>query len=99
MLEFFFGKHQTPREKMRQNLRALTRAQRELDRERAKIEQQEKKLVADIKKSARAGQMGACKVMAKDLVRTRRYVQKFYRMRTSLQGVALRVQTVSSNQE
>ncbi|KAJ2760055.1 ESCRT-III subunit protein did4 [Coemansia sp. BCRC 34490] len=99
MLEFFFGKHQTPREKMRQNLRALTRAQRELDRERAKIEQQEKKLVADIKKSARAGQMGACKVMAKDLVRTRRYVQKFYQMRTSLQGVALRVQTVSSNQE
>ncbi|KAI9504095.1 Snf7-domain-containing protein [Coemansia spiralis] len=99
MLDFLFGKRQTPREKMRQNLRALNRAQRELDRERSKMEVQEKKLIADIKKSARAGQMNACKVMAKDLVRTRRYVQKFYKMRTSLQGVALRVQTMSSNQE
>lgn len=30
--------------------------------------------------------------MAKDLVRTRRYVQKFYNMRTQLQGVSLRIQ-------
>ncbi|KAJ2556837.1 ESCRT-III subunit protein did4 [Coemansia sp. RSA 1933] len=99
MLDFLFGKRQTPREKMRQNLRALTRAQRELDRERSKMETQEKKLIADIKKSAQAGQINAAKVMAKDLVRTRRYIQKFYQMRTSLQGVALRVQTMSSNQE
>ncbi|KAJ1665351.1 ESCRT-III subunit protein did4 [Coemansia sp. RSA 1813] len=99
MLDFLFGKRQTPREKMRQNLRALTRAQRELDRERTKMEVQEKKLIADIKKTAQAGQINACKVMAKDLVRTRRYIQKFYQMRTSLQGVALRVQTMSSNQE
>ncbi|ORX68391.1 hypothetical protein DL89DRAFT_268908 [Linderina pennispora] len=63
------------------------------------MEQQEKKLIADIKKAAKAGQMNACKVMAKDLVRTRRYVQKFYKMRTSLQGVALRIQTMSSNQQ
>ncbi|KAJ1934412.1 ESCRT-III subunit protein did4 [Linderina macrospora] len=99
MLDFLFGKRKTPQEMMRQNLRALNRAQRELDRERTKMEQQEKKLIADIKKAAKAGQMNACKVMAKDLVRTRRYVQKFYKMRTSLQGVALRIQTMSSNQQ
>lgn len=34
----------------------------------------------------------ACKVMAKDLVRTRRYVQKFYQMKTQLQAVGLRIQ-------
>ena len=38
---------------------------RELDRERAKMEQQEKKIIADIKKMAKQGQMDAVKVMAK----------------------------------
>ncbi|RKO94864.1 hypothetical protein CAUPRSCDRAFT_9648, partial [Caulochytrium protostelioides] len=59
---------------------------------------QEKKLIVDIKKTAKANQMNACKVMAKDLVRTRRYIQKFYQMRTQLQAVSLRIQTMRSNQ-
>jgi hypothetical protein len=65
---------------------------RELDRERTKLEQQEKKLISDIKKSAKAGQMPACKVIAKDLVRTRRRISKFYQMKTQLQGISLRIQ-------
>ncbi|KAI3635685.1 hypothetical protein MIR68_006323 [Amoeboaphelidium protococcarum] len=93
-----FGSRKTPQELLRQNQRALTRAIRDLDRERTKLEQQEKKIIADIKKSAAKGQMGACKVMAKDLVRTRNYVQKFYGMRAQLQGVSLKIQTLSSNQ-
>lgn len=70
-----------------------------MDREREKLERQEKKLIADIKKSAKANQMGACKVMAKDLVRTRRNVQKFYQMKTQLQAVGLRIQTLRSSQQ
>lgn len=58
---------------MRKHQRALEKTQRELDRERVKLENQEKKLVQDIKKSAKSGQIGACKIQAKDLVRTRRY--------------------------
>ncbi|KAG2349329.1 vacuolar sorting protein DID4 [Suillus weaverae] len=99
IIETLFGKTVTPAERLRQHQRALNKAQRELDRERSKLEQSEKKLVADIKKSAKAGQMNACKVMAKDLVRTRRYVQKFYQMRTQLQAVGLRIQTLRSNQQ
>ena len=64
----------TPAERLRKHQRALEKTQRELDRERVKLENQEKKLVQDIKKSAKNGQMGACKIQAKDLVRTRRYV-------------------------
>lgn len=30
--------------------------------------------------------------MAKDLVRTRRHIQKFYSMKTQLQAVSLRIQ-------
>ena len=43
---------------------------RELDRERVKMEQQEKKIIMDIKKMAKAGQMDAVKIMAK--VRSKR---------------------------
>lgn len=38
---------------------------RELDRERTALERQEKKLIADIKKMAKTGQMDAVKIMAK----------------------------------
>lgn len=64
----------TPAERLRKHQRALDRTQRELDRERVKLENQEKKLIQDIKKTAKNGQVGACKIQAKDLVRTRRYI-------------------------
>ncbi|KAK0445363.1 vacuolar sorting protein DID4 [Armillaria gallica] len=99
IIETLFGRTVTPAERLRQHQRALAKAQRELDRERTKLEQSEKKLVMDIKKSAKAGQMNACKVMAKDLVRTRRYTHKFYQMRTQLQAVSLRIQTLRSNEQ
>ncbi|ORY63834.1 Snf7-domain-containing protein, partial [Leucosporidium creatinivorum] len=41
----------------------------------------------------------SCKVMAKDVVRTRRYISKFYSMKTQLQTVSLRLQTLRSNQQ
>lgn len=98
-MEWLFGKRLTPQERLRKHQRSLERTQRELDRERSKLEQQEKKLIQDIKRAAKQGQMGACQVMAKDLVRTRRYIQKFYQMKTQLQAVSLRIQTVGTNQQ
>lgn len=96
-LEWLFGKKKTPEEMLRQNQRALNKAMRDLDRERSKMEQQEKKVIADIKKMAKQGQMDAVKIMAKDLVRTRRYVKKFILMRANIQAVALKIQTLKSN--
>lgn len=96
-LEFLFGRKKTPEEMLRQNQRALSKAMRDLDRERAKMEQQEKKVIADIKKMAKQGQMDAVKVMAKDLVRTRRYVKKFISLRANIQAVSLKIQTLKAN--
>jgi len=59
---------------LRKNQRLLDKAIRELDQQRVKLEKQEKTLITQIRQSAQKGQMGACKVQAKDLVRTRRYV-------------------------
>lgn len=95
-LEFLFGRRKTPEEMLRQNQRALNKAMRDLDRERSKMEQQEKKIINDIKKMAKENQMDAVKIMAKDLVRTRRYCKKFILMRANIQAVSLKIQTLRS---
>ncbi|KAK1920868.1 putative class E Vps protein of the ESCRT-III complex [Papiliotrema laurentii] len=99
ILDTLFGRSMTPAERLRQHQRSLQKAQRELEREAQKLEQQEKKTMMDIKKNAKAGNMNACKILAKDLVRTRRYVQKFTQMRVQLQAVSLRMQTLRSNEQ
>lgn len=76
----------------------LDRSIREIERERQGLQAQEKKLITEIKKTAKEGQMGAVKVMAKDLIRTRHQITKFYQLKSQLQGVSLRVQTLKSTQ-
>lgn len=49
------------------------------------MEVQEKKVIAEIKKMAQQNQMDSVKVMAKDLVRTRRYIKKFIMMKANIQ--------------
>lgn len=56
-MEWLFGKRITPEEMLRKNQRALNKAMRDLDREKMRMEQQEKKIIADIKKLAKDGQM------------------------------------------
>ncbi|KAF5272464.1 hypothetical protein FQR65_LT04933 [Abscondita terminalis] len=95
-MEWLFGKKVTPEELLRKNQRALNKAIRDLEREKMKMEQQEKKIIADIKKLAKEGQMDAVKIMAKDLVRTRKYVKKFMLMKANIQAVSLKIQTLRS---
>lgn len=95
-MEWLFGKKMSPDEMLRKNQRALNKAMRDLDREKMKMEQQEKKIIADIKKLAKEGQMDAVKIMAKDLVRTRRYTKKFMLMKANIQAVSLKIQTLKS---
>lgn len=56
-LEWLFGRRMTPDEMLRKNQRALNKAMRDLDRENMRMEQQEKKIILDIKKMAKDGQM------------------------------------------
>lgn len=95
-MDWLFGKKMSPDEMMRKNQRALNKAMRDLDREKMKMEQQEKKIIVDIKKLAKENQMDAVKIMAKDLVRTRRYVRKFMLMKANIQAVSLKIQTLKS---
>ena len=63
-MEWLFGKKKTPAQMLRENKRLLNRTMRDLDRERVKMEQQEKKIVVDIKKMAKDGQM-VCVILCK----------------------------------
>ncbi|XP_068669052.1 vacuolar protein sorting-associated protein 2 homolog 1-like [Aristolochia californica] len=97
-MSFLFGKRKSPAELLRENKRMLDKSIREIERERQGLQTQEKKLIVEIKKTAKQGQMGAVKVMAKDLIRTRHQITKFYALKSQLQGVSLRMQTLKSTQ-
>jgi len=97
-MAFIFGKQKTPKEILREHQRNLNRSIREIEKETNNLKNQEKKIIIDIKKNAKDGQMGAVKIMAKDLVRTRNQIQKFIKMRAELQAVSLRIVTMKSQQ-
>lgn len=99
MFQWIFGKTLTPQEQLRKNQRQLERTQRELDREKGKLQQQEKKLISDIKKAAKSGQNGTVKVQARDLIRTRKQIVKFDKMKTQMQAISLRLATIRSSHQ
>jgi charged multivesicular body protein 2A len=94
LLDLF--RRKTPVEQMKEYKRGLDKTVRDLEKERNKLLQQEKKLMNDMRKMAKQDQMDSVRIMAKDLVRTRKYASKFYRMKTQVQAVSLRLQTMSS---
>lgn len=95
-MSWLFGKSKTPKELLRENKRMIDRSIRELNREKSRLETQEKKVIVDIKKNAKLGQMETVKIMAKDLVRTRQHVKKFTLMTANLQAVSLKISTMGS---
>lgn len=99
MFQWMFGKRLTPQEQLRKNQRQLERTQRELERERVKLQQQEKKIISDIKKSAKQGQTKTMNIQARDLIRTRKQIDKFEKMKMQIQAISLRLQTVRSSNE
>lgn len=87
---------ETPQEAMKKYKRQLDRTIRDLDKERNRLVSQEKKITIDMKKMAKQDQMDSVRIMAKDLVRTRKFSQKMYRMKTQIQGVSLRLTTMQA---
>lgn len=65
-------------DRMRESKRKINRSVREIDRERTRLQAQEKKTIVEIKKLAKANQMASVKILAKDLIRIKNNVAKFY---------------------
>jgi Conserved protein implicated in secretion len=62
------------------------------------MERDEKKLASDIQALAKKGQMGAVRIQARELVRTKNFINKFLTMRAHLNAVLLKIQTVKSHE-
>lgn len=95
-MDLVLRKQILPGEVLRKHQHALSKAMRELEREKIKMEREEKKIIFNIKKVAKDGQIEAVKIMAKDLVRTRRYVKKFMMMKANLQAASLKIVSLNS---
>ena len=79
-------------EQLKENKRVIDRALREIERERLKLENQEKVSIIEIKRMAKLGQNEACRTLAKDVIRTRNYISKFYQMKAQLSSISMQLQ-------
>ena len=87
----------TPAQRLKEYQRGIKKSVREMDRERTTLERNEKKLMAEIKKAAKDGHMDAAKIKAKDLVRTRSYIKKMFKMKSHMEAISLRLTTMQSS--
>lgn len=94
----FGSKKKTTKEILRENKRMIKRAIRELQRERKAMERQEKTTIAEIKKNAKANQIDAVKIGARDLVRTRNFIKKFIKMESQMNTVSMQLQLMKSTE-
>jgi len=85
-------------EELKLHKRSLQRAIRELDREKMRLGNQEKKTIVEMKKLAKQNQVSSVKILAKDLLRCRKFQSRFLEMKAQLTGVQLQLQTMKSSQ-
>eukprot|EP00035_Acanthoeca_spectabilis_P005768 m.117250 g.117250 ORF g.117250 m.117250 type:complete len:212 (-) comp13178_c0_seq1:118-753(-) len=95
-MDWLFGRRKTPEEMLKEHQRALKKAIRGIEREERQLSSQQEKLKNDIRKSAKDQQMAVCRIQAKDLVRTRKHIRKMLQMKTQIQAVSLKIQTMKS---
>eukprot|EP00471_Norrisiella_sphaerica_P005311 CAMPEP_0184479298 /NCGR_PEP_ID=MMETSP0113_2-20130426/1079_1 /TAXON_ID=91329 /ORGANISM="Norrisiella sphaerica, Strain BC52" /LENGTH=206 /DNA_ID=CAMNT_0026857351 /DNA_START=97 /DNA_END=717 /DNA_ORIENTATION=+ len=91
-----FGERKSAKEIVREQKRLVNRSIRQLEREMNGLKREEKKLIANIKKDAKANQMSSVKIMAKDLVRIRKQNTKFLNLTAQLRAISLQMTTVQS---
>eukprot|EP00794_Sanderia_malayensis_P000382 gene382-1015_t len=92
-----FKKRPTPQEQMKQQKRVLNRTQRELTRDRAGIEKQEKQLENEIKKAAKAGNRPLAATLAKQLVQLRKAKTRSFAATSKISAVGAQATTMQAN--
>ncbi|KAJ6684905.1 CHARGED MULTIVESICULAR BODY PROTEIN [Salix purpurea] len=69
-----FNKKPDPKEALRDSKRGMQNATRGLEKEIGALQQEEKKLVAEIKRTAKTGNEAATKILARQLIRLRQQI-------------------------
>ena len=92
-----FGKKKTPEQMMREQDRELRRVNRGLERDRGKMNADEKKLELEIKKAAKAGNKQACAILAKQLVQMRKQKNRSYTASSQITSVGMHTKAMHTN--
>ncbi|CAH1769034.1 2813_t:CDS:2 [Entrophospora sp. SA101] len=87
-----FGKKPTSDEMVRKWQRDIRTQQRSLERQIKDFNDVEKKTIALLKQNAKKNDNAACKLFAKELVRTRRQKQRLYTGKAQLNSINLQLQ-------
>lgn len=93
-----FGKQKPIKEIVREHQRMINKAIRELDREIKNLEREQKKFEVEIKKAGKKNEIKAARLIAKDIVRTRANISRFMEMKSTLNGVSMKLLTIKSHE-
>ncbi|PKA61975.1 Vacuolar protein sorting-associated protein 2 like 2 [Apostasia shenzhenica] len=91
------GGHEHPQEEahsQRTSKKELSVATRGIEREIGSLQLEEKKLVAEIKKTAKTGNEAATKILARQLIRLRQQITNLQGSRAQIRGVATHTQAM-----
>ncbi|KAL8146946.1 hypothetical protein AgCh_004611 [Apium graveolens] len=92
-----FTKKTTAKEALRESKREMTNATRGLEKEITGLQSEEKKLVAEIKRTAKMGNEGATKILARQLIRLRQQIANLQSSRAQIRGIATHTQAMSAH--
>ncbi|KAI9119017.1 hypothetical protein K1719_009692 [Acacia pycnantha] len=89
-----FTKKPTAKEALRESKRDMAHATRGIDKEIGALQLEEKKLLAEIKRTAKTGNEAATKVLARQLVRLRQQIANLQGSRAQMRGIATHTQAM-----
>lgn len=92
-----FKKKPTPKEALRESKREMANATRGIEREITALQLEEKKLVAEIKRTAKTGNEAATKILARQLVRLRQQIANLQSSRAQMRGIATHTQALAAH--
>ncbi|GAU43430.1 hypothetical protein TSUD_334930 [Trifolium subterraneum] len=92
-----FTKKPTAKEALRESKREMTNATRGIEREIGSLQLEEKKLVAEIKRTAKTGNEGATKILARQLIRLRQQIANLQGSRAQMRGIATHTQAMHAH--
>ncbi|XP_057535889.1 vacuolar protein sorting-associated protein 2 homolog 3 [Amaranthus tricolor] len=89
-----FKKKPTAKEALRESKREMANATRGIEKEISSLQMEEKRLVAEIKKTAKTGNEAATKILARQLVRLRKQIANLQGSRAQMRGIATHTQAM-----
>ncbi|KAJ8899376.1 hypothetical protein K2173_018350 [Erythroxylum novogranatense] len=89
-----FSKKPNPKEALRESKREMQHATRGLEKEIGALQLEEKKLVAEIKRTAKTGNEAATKILARQLIRLRQQIANLQGSRAQMRGIATHTQAM-----